>query len=618
MTIKEHFEKQEAESFDILVWLERLNAAKDARSQWDTDYETAAAILSNKVAIADSKNSLDKFTDKMFHTNWLLKLCIWLESYIMSADVYAELKSHAGADDRYPDRLTLEMELNRLLARFEMARDWGTGVVPSRIRYGYGVSYAGWNRYRRDGYWRNGMPAFGSQDPRRVWVDPGANGINFKDRKWVFCKVEVSVDDAKMMFPDFADEISELRATEDEGDAPLRKDRFDYYICQYQKMKRDRMIDIEVLLDQKTEIKQVLLSQVQEFEDSNPGKEWPDNMRIIDEGDDMPGYDSEVNTVYQFMFSPEFPDRPLTMPEYIGDQDQFQFWCHHRIDDDIYPRGTAYMLSDEQTIKSILLTKAAVEAIRNGRGIPFLEQGAIADEDEFATDHNSFDYVGIIDQEWRESHPGQKPIEYVTPEFNPQVTAFLNQLIKEEMQEFSGGTDAMMGKAQYSGMSAAQTGMLQASGATYTKADELSYRDYVKDVMDCYLKQLAEYVSYEHTIDGVQEDGRSQTMTINFGGVPDWDWERYYVVPIIENSPEMVKQLKEQRAMQLKSMGAMSTVRMLQELGYNDAERIAQEALAEMNILAAVQKLQENPELLQAILSAPSEETKETKKASNA
>lgn len=610
MTLKELLEKEEQAGLDKEVWSQRFLAAKAARSAWDTDYEKAAAILSNKVATSGGPNSLDMFTDKMFHTNWLLKLCIWLESYIMSADVYGDLKSHTGSDDVYPDRLLLEMELNRLLARFEMVRDWCTNVVPARIRYGYGVSYLGWNSTRRDQYWRNGKPNFVTLDPRRVWPDASAGGINFKDRRWVFAKIEVSVDEGKMLFPEFADKITESPGNSQEGDPDNRKDRFDYYLCQYHTLKTMRMIDVEVYLNGKSEIHQVPLSQVQDFVEANPGAKLPDNMRIIEEGDpDNPGYDAEFPAVFQFKYSYDLSEI-LSPVEYVGDVDQFQFWCYHKIDSDIYPRGTAYMLQDEQTIKSILLTKAAVEVIKNGRKTPIAKEGAIKNLDDYIKNHNALDYVAIIDAEWYESHRGDIPIDFIDNKFDPQITAFLNALLKEEMQQLTGGTDSMMGQAQYAGMSAAQTGLLQASGATYTKSDELSYRDYCKDVMECAVRQICDYITYQHTIDGIDQAGQAQTMTVNLGGKVDWDWERYFVEPIIENSPETIKQLKKQEAMQLNSMGAMGPVRMLYELGYNDAERIVAEADERNGILALIKRMQERPELkekLDAILTAADE-----------
>lgn len=612
MNLKQTLEAQEQEQ-NMAVWAERLTSAKSARSAWDTDYAKAAAILSNKVATGGGKNDLSQFTDKMFHTNWLLKLCNWLSSYIMSADVYGDLQSHTGSDDTYPDRLILEMELNRVLSRFEMVRGWCVDVVPNRIKYGYGVSYTGWNSKARDHYWRNGKPNFITLDPRRVWVDESAGGLNFKDRQWVFAKMTMPTDEAKAMFPEH--KIADSTGNTTESDPANRKGKFDYYLVQYRKTKTMRMIDVQTVVDGKVEIEQVPYEQVQEYVANNPNAELPDNMQIEEEADEQGmGYEAEFPAVFQFMYSFEL-NAMLTPPEYIGDIDQFQFWCYHPIDDDIYPRGTAFMLSDEQTIKSILLTTAVIEAIKNGRKIPIPMPGALLDEEDFILNHNNLDYVPQLNPEWTDSHPGQEPIIYIDQEFNPTVTAFLNNLLKDEMQQFTGGTDSMMGQAQYSGMSAAQTGLLQSSGATYTKSDELSYRDYVKDVMDNYLRQICTFMTYEHTIDGVNaETGGSQTMTINRGGQADWDWQRYLVEPIIENSPEAIKQLKKSEAMQLAGMGAITPVRMLDELGYNNAEQLVREADERNGLLAIIEKLRANPELMQMLQSAPDKPNK----ASNA
>ena len=184
--------------------------------------------------------------------------------------------------------------------------------------------------------------------------------------------------------------------------------------------------------------------------------------------------------------------------------------------------------------------------------------------------------------------------------FNPQVISFFNQLIKEDMQQISGGTDSLMGQPQYSNMSAAQTGMLQAAGATYTKRDDVGYTNYLESVYTCGMIQIAEYKTFEHNIKGVDEAGNSTTITANPGGISDWDWRRYHVVPHIQNNPEAIKQLREQRAMNLKGMGAMSLRRMLAELGYANAEQIAQEVESENQVLAIAKMLSENPQMLQA------------------
>lgn len=594
-TIRQIFEAQEKGKFDYADWLAKLTDAKSARMAWDTDYEMASAVLSNEVVDTDSQRGVENFTDKTFHTNWLLKTCIWLESYIASADVYLDVKSNTGADDYYPDRLVLEMELNRLTHRFEMPRKWATGVIPKRIRYGFGASYTGWDGMARDAYWRNGKPNFMALDPRRVWVDPGSNADNFADRQYVFCKVEVPVADAKEMFPAFADKIAETPANEKEGDGNLRKNKFDYYICQYKRLVRMRMVDADVTMNGKVERQQFAFKQLQEFVRDNPQAQLPDNIQIADDADENGiGYDANVTAVYQFIFSPDISE-PLSEIEYIGDIDQFQFWGYHRIDGDIYPRGVAYMLQNEQRLKTMLLTKAAIDVINNGRAIPIPRPGALKNFPDFVEKHNQLDYVPELDREWAESHPGVDPIIWQEPKIRADITMFFNQLLQGEMQQFTGATDSMLGQPQYANMSAAQTGMLQASGATYTKTDELSYRDYVKDVSECLARLIATYMTYEHTIDGINDAGQSATITVNRGGVSDWNWERYYSEPLIENSPEMIKQLKEQRAMQLNGMGAMSPVRMLYELGYNNAEQIIAEASQWNAVMGMAQRLLADP-----------------------
>ena len=79
----------------------------------------------------------------------------------------------------------------------------------------------------------------------------------------------------------------------------------------------------------------------------------------------------------------------------------------------------------------------------------------------------------------------------------------------------------------------------------------------------------------------------------------------------------MVKQLKENRAMQLRGMGAMGTVRMLEEIGYNDAERIATEALSEQGILQYVELIKKNPQIMEMIDKLMAGQKSGENKASN-
>lgn len=614
MTLEEKLVSQE--TVDIVEWKDRLIRARNARASWDADYERASKILANDVSdFGYSKNNLSSFTDKFFHTNWLLKLCIFMEGYISSADVMADIKSHNGSDDISPDRMLLEMELNNAASKFEIVDKWIEGVVPSRCRFGYGVNISGWDTMNRDPYWRNGKPDFQTLDPRRAWVDESANEINFQNRRWVFIRMLISVDDAKLMFPDHADEIVESRPNSDYGDPDNMKGMYGFFLCQYNKKVQHRMVDIEITEEQIVNRKQVLLEEVQDLlaqREANGILNMPENVRVLsdmDDNDGEPGYEARFSAAFQFYFSDD-DNIQLSDVEYIGDIDQVQFWTYHRIPNDIYPRGISYMLKDEQALKTIMLTKAAIEVIKDGRQVPLVREGAIRDIADYKQNHNSMNYVAEISNEWTMTHPGVKPIEFTDIHFNPAIIQFMNTLLQNEMQELTGGTDSMMGQAQYSGMSAAQTGLLQSSGATYTETDKLSYRKYARSVFECYMRQIAEYLTYEHTIDGASADGKSQTVTVNQFGINNYDWQKYYIEPVIENNPEAIKQLKKQEAMQLKGMGSMGTVRMLTELGYSNAEQIVEEAQSEQGILEVVQKLQENPELIQLIMNAPVEQNK--------
>ena len=189
MNYREYLEEQERKVIgdNLTMWLERLTFAQGARSSFDTDYSYVMKMLSNMVDTS-GKDSLDKYSDKAYTTNWLLKLCLWMESYIMQPDIYIDLKSYAGVDDMYSDRLVLEQELNHLFSEFRIPQRF-LPMIRDRVRYGYGVAYSGWNGRAIDAYWRMGKPNFFPVDCRRDWVDESSSEENFRDRRWVFMLV---------------------------------------------------------------------------------------------------------------------------------------------------------------------------------------------------------------------------------------------------------------------------------------------------------------------------------------------------------------------------------------------------------------------------------------------
>lgn len=631
MNYKEFLEQQERDRFkeptELSVWLERLTFAQSARSAFDTDYDYVMKMLSN-VVDTSGKDALDKYTDKSYTTNWLLKLCLWMESYIMQPDIYIDLKSYAGVDDMYSDRLVLEQELNHLFSEFRIPQRF-LPMIRDRVRYGFGASYSGWNGRAIDAYWRKGKPNFFPIDCRKVWIDESACEENFRDRRWTFMLVEYDVDDAKRRFPEYAEKIAETPANTWYGDNQDKRDKFDVYVCQYHVKQTVRMVDIAIteMVEgvRRREIKQYLAEEVADWLANG---EVPDNVEILDMADpEEMGYDAEVENVFEFMFSEQLQvilEEPRHVMRCCREQgliDQFCFWTYHTIDGDVYPRGMGYILKGEQAIKTIIMTKAIINAIKDGRSIPFVREGAIKNMRDFVENHNSLDFVAVISDEWSREHAGEKPFDTIEQRYDPSITIALNNLLTQDMQAISGGTDSMMGQAQYAGMSAAQTGLLQASGATYTKQDELTFKEFVRDVAENYLVLLGENKTYEHYLEGTNETGGSETLMINEGDAVEWDYERYYCCPTAEYSSEQAKLLKKEEVKMLQGMGVMSPVRMLEELGYSNASQIVAEAEQYkfgMNITELLMTAQQtNPEMYQQIVGAL-QSLEQPQKASNA
>jgi hypothetical protein len=160
---------------------------------------------------------------------------------------------------------------------------------------------------------------------------------------------------------------------------------------------------------------------------------------------------------------------------------------------------------------------------------------------------------------------------------------------------------------------------MQSAAAIYTKQDELNFKDYLRQVSDLLLQYIGEYRTYEHKLNGIGNSGEDQTMTINQDNIADWNWEQYYPIPIIENTPEALKQLKRQEAIQLRGMQAISNLDMLRMLEYPNAMQLEQRRIQESQIMQLAEFLAANPEIAQAVMSgvggdATEEKTAESKK----
>lgn len=596
--LKEYLEKRERglQRNKHANWEQRLFDAIAARAKWDEQVRVCNRIRSNDIPIGADKSKISEYTNKFYRDNWILKANIWKESYIQAADLLIEVKSRATADDTDPNREFLEMEVNYTMDEFNMVRDT-PDVISDWVWYGFGVSYLPWNTMRADKNWRTGVPEFRYHPCQSFWVDPNANQYGWKNRRWQFAKFSMDIDEAKELFPDHADKIADLMGNPDFGDSPERKEIFDIYLCQYRSNARIEMVDVTWIDQGQEYYEQIYAKEIDEFlANVEEGRHLPDNIYVGER------YTVEKECWYQFFFSPAITE-PLSEIEYIGNKDHFQILWGMKMGNNIYPVNWTYLLADMLDIKTVAMTLAAVQAIKNGNPMPMVEEGAIKDMVDFVQNRNSLDYVAQISEEWRLQHPQETPVKFAEGRFDANIMMMLNNYITEAIKSSTGSIDTARGEAQYSGQSGVQTAQLQSAAAIYTKQDELSFKDYLKQISELLLQYIGEFRTYEHKLNGINDFGQDETMTINRGDVSTWNWEQYYTVPMVENTPEMMKQLKRQEALQLRSQGAISNLDLLRMLDYPNAMQLEENRIRESQVMQLAQFLTENPEVMNAIMS---------------
>lgn len=598
MELREYLETRERglKRNEIENWMQRLIYAQSARSEWDRQVEICNRIRSNQIPLMDTGSDLPEFTDKYYRDNWIMKSNTWKESYMQAADVIIELRSRATADDTDPNREYLEMEINYTMDEFDMIRST-PDVISDCIWYGYGVSYLPWNSFRADKNWRTGVPDFRYQPCQAFWVDESANQYGWKNRRWEFAKFQLDIDEARELYPDYADKITEIMSNADHGDADLKRDIFDVYLCQYKSIIRLDMVDVTWTDQGQKQSEQVFYKEVEEFLSSvSADRNLPDNVFIGDR------YTVEKECWFQFFFSPDISAQ-LTDIEYLGSRDSFQILWGLKQGNNLYPTSWTYLLADLLDIKTVAMTLAAVQAIKNGNPMPIVEQGAIRNMNDFKEQRNSLDYVAEVSAEWRENNPMAKPITYAEGRYDANVAMMLNGLISEAIKTSLGAVDSARGEAQYSGQSGVQTAQLQSAAAIYTKQDELNFKDYLRQVSELLLQHIGQFRTYEHSLNGINDKGEDATVLINEDNVSTWNWEQYYPVPIIENTPEAIKQMKRQEAIQLRGMSAISNLDMLRMLEMPNATQLEQNRINEQQVMQLAQFLAENPDVMNAVMS---------------
>lgn len=595
MELSVYLEAKENKRHKLPVWQDRLINAQMARNDWDTAFEICKRIRCNEIPLKKEGSELAEFTDEYYRDNWIMKSNLWKESYVQSADIIVEVREKASFTDQDENREYLEMEVNYVMDEFDMVRA-GVEVISDQIWYGYGVSYLPWNYMKIDKHWKTGKPEFRYLDCRSFWVDESSNERNWANRRWEFAKFQIDVEDAKEMYSEVEDKIMEMMSNTNYGDAPDRKEMFDLYVCQYRKDIRIDVVDVNYVINGNIKTEQIYWKDVDETL-ANLGEEaeLPDNVYLSDK------YTIEKECWFQFFFNPQI-DEYLTPIEYIGGRDHFQIMWGLKHPSDIYPRSWTYYLADLVDISTVAMTLVAVQAIKNGNPTPFVEGGSLLNMDEFKENRNALDFTAEVDPVWREQHGEMKPVSFSEGRYDANVSAMLYSLISNAIKTSTGSIDTARGETK-SGVSGVANAQFQSAAAIYTKQDELAYKDYLKQLTELLLQHVGENRTYEHKLQGVGQGGQSEVKTINQDDVALWDWEQYFTIPMVENNPEMVRQLRRDEAKQMRAAGEISRIDMFEMLEYANAQQLNDNKLQEDGILQVVQILLANPDLMQSILS---------------
>ena len=572
------------------IWDERINKAKTARYKWDEAADECRKIRDNELPARGQVTGAEGFTGKFYVDNWLVKAKDFRVSKMASYDVFLDLKSEDN-NPYDPNRQLLEMTINFTADKFRY-HELILPVLDDWQVFGFGVSYQQWDAEKITNFWKTGSPEFRRVDPRDFWVDEGADQT-WDTARWFMSLNVMDVDMAKMLFPDKADQIS---VTNTEMESRQRytgngdTNQIDIMLIQYKELYLVEKIEVFDTVAQ--ESKFFLKGELDEY--LTNGGEIPDTIEIRDT------FKVKEYVWFQFYYCPQL-SLVLDEPTYVGTLPSFQYVLGCTNDNDPYPRSIIWYLKDLQEISVILMTLLVIQSIKLNKATPYIEEGALENEDDFMEDRDSLDFVGRISKEWREQvGQGISPITWERPEFRADIPIQLQSMIMESIKTTTGAIDSARGEASYSGQSGVQTAQLQQASSLLTKLDDIKLHNLWRSIGEKLKYDISRFKTHEFKLFGINEQGQEDMITVNSNNIPQFDPEKYYCEPAIETMPEVMQQMERDRAIQLNANGKMSTTDMLAELGYTNPEQIWSKALEEQGNLQMIQMIKQNPALGEA------------------
>jgi len=628
---------------------EKIEYAQDQRAEeWDEQADIGWRIRNNELPLILDRKNWEKFKDKYFKDNWIVKSIKLKNSYFVGGNISFDIKRYDGDEINDSVISPLENELN-------FAYIYEDGIIQlievlNDLAYtGVGIDRTVFNPFRRTQFWMSGRIEYRHVDSRNIWY-LSTDGL-CQDIYAVFYKTPLDTETLKIQYPSVADRIVESQPSQD-GDAIEIKGKTYVWTCQFMHTLSFSKREVKDLIEDQSWL--YLDEEIDKFKDNLKKQytgeiEADETFNIIykqfmesnqgNSAEVFNGYiDSEEFTLEQMAISPQsvrddddlwfqilMTDNDVILPQetgitkgkaketteikYIGTESGFHFVPGIKRNKSAYPFGSAWFSADMLEIKTLLMTSLAMLVMKNNKPMPTYEKGSLENEQEWLGGWWRMDVAAVVDPTWRHQNPNLKPFEFQSAHFDKQSYVTLDNIATESIKNQEGAVDSMRGVQSSANQSGIQTAQLQAAGTTYHKIDEIYIHKYLKGVGQTYLNLIAKYRRYPHKMVDYKEDGTTEQIDVNTSPDNMYDIDKYYVQPIVEPTPEIAKKVEEEKAKEDFAAGLMHPLDYLKLRGYKNPEKIYQRSQVYQQIQQVMELLESNPELAQATGGQPQEET---------
>jgi len=568
-------------------------AQNDRASEWEEQSQEAWRIREGNLPLSESLDNIKNYKGKYYVDNWIKKAMTWRISHQIGGDVYIDVESSDGTIS--PDMILMENEINFSFLQFDYITE-RMKVVADREWVGYGVSEQIYNTRRIDNYWKTGKPQIRHIDSRNVWFK--ATDSMCRDISRIFVCNAVPTDELKEKVaeidPELAKEITESTGCIYQGNSKQYKNLTNVVTYQYKKTKIVRKREAQYGED----VWYAFDDEVKDIE--NNKIEIPEGVYISPDHIEV-----EEDLWYQVIW---LPDNNIMLPQgnkkdntkikYIGKIPSYQFYPNKERSDSCYPFGLPYDLKDVQEMSISLMTSLVFQVAKMNKPTPEVFPEALKNYDQFIMNHWKLDAVAEKDPEFFVKYPHISPDKVVTYKnvpINAQVYMVLQEMITNITKTSTGSVDSSRGEQQYSGQSGVLAAQLQMASQVFLFGDTVYYKQYLKDTANWLKESILKYRNYEHRIIGGDEQGRRIPVEVPAG---TYEEDKYVCVPYVENSPEMVKQARNERLTQLFTSGMLDPLTYFKETDLaKNPEQMTENVLRHQGLLNIKQAMDNNPEL---------------------